>query len=88
MLDVVDDGEMVIASADLTKSYSVQWMRAWTDLDGDSRYRAAGFTPETASPSSYGWFKSTYDQEIKLPSGLWGSSKLQGSDNDFGFLVS
>lgn len=88
MRNVVDDGDMVIASADLSKSYSVQWWRAWANLGSDRGYKLAGYERETASPADYGWFTSTYDAEIGLPKRLWGSSAEKGTDNDFGFLVS
>jgi hypothetical protein len=83
----VDSGDMVISSADLTKSYSVQWIPAWTNPDiaiNNPQYyenEPRNWVPDNARPSDYGWFSSEHDDVIGLPADLFG-------DADFGFLVS
>lgn len=90
MRQVVDDTSsperVTIASADLSKSYSVQWHKAFVNPDvvkvNPEYYESEprNWIRDNASPYEYGWFESGYDSIIELPTKLFG-------DPDFGFLV-
>lgn len=74
MTSVIDENDVLIATADLTKSYSTQWYPTWPNPGYDWWYERQGWVKETGSPADYGWKSSDWDAEIGLPSTLYGHS--------------
>lgn len=94
MLKVLDDGEVVLASADLTYAYNIQWARNWPDANeptvhvvtydanGMSYKKSTKFTvKETGDPRSFGWPVDDLGADIGLERP---ESDMHG-DPDMGF---
>lgn len=94
MVQVADNDDLVLASADLTYAYNVQWARNWPDHNPPVRhvvtYDSSGqeskvnvlFTvQETGDPRSFGWPSDDDGEDLgmtRTTSNMWG-------DPDMGF---
>lgn len=94
MLQATDNGDVVLASADLTYAYNVQWARNWPDHNPPVRhvvtYDGSGleskanvlFTEkETGDPRNFGWPSNDNGEDLGMTRGtcnMWG-------DPDMGF---
>lgn len=94
ILSVTDNGDLVMASADLTYAYNVQWARNWPDHNPPTRevvtYDSSGqeskvnvlFTEkETGDPRSFGWPAGDNGEDL----GMTRSTCNMWGDPDMGF---
>lgn len=90
MLKVSDTDNVVLAAADLTYAYNVQWARAWSSeneplvrnevdfVDGEPVTRNILYiTKETGGPLDYGWPQGDDTSDI----GITSSTKMFGEDH-------
>lgn len=95
MMKVTDDGEVVLACANLTYAYNVQWARPWPGAsppltyiveytpNGTSKRVPTRFTvPETGDPREFGWPEGDDGSDI----GFGRSESNMHGDPDMGFM--